>query len=49
MVAKEIDVHVSEMTGLKPLDFVERDDVTGKVSKGESRSLATFCDLFDIS
>ena len=34
MVAKELDVHVSEVTGLKPLDFVERDDVTGKVRKG---------------
>lgn len=29
MVAKELDVHVSEVTGL-----IERDDVTGKVRKG---------------
>ncbi len=37
MVAKELDVHVSEVTGLKPLDFVERDDVTGKVTRGNLR------------
>lgn len=33
MVAKELDVHVSEITGLMPLDFVERDD--GNREKGE--------------
>ncbi|SQH76087.1 protein of unknown function [Shewanella benthica] len=37
MVAKELDVHVSEVTGMKPLDFVERNDVTGKVRKGNLR------------
>ena len=39
MVAKELDVHVSEVTGLKPLDFVGGDDVTGKVKKGNIKTV----------
>ncbi|MPY23915.1 hypothetical protein [Shewanella sp. YLB-07] len=37
MVAKELDVPISDVTGMKPLDFVERNDITGEVKMGNLR------------
>ena len=34
MIAKELDVPLTDLTGMKPLDFVERSNVTGVVKRG---------------
>lgn len=34
MVAKELDVPLSDVTGMKPLDFVERNDIAGGSEDG---------------